>query len=45
VDAVCRVSELAADLRTDIAEIDVNPILVGPTGCMAVDALVVRGTE
>ncbi|MHA1569588.1 MAG: acetate--CoA ligase family protein, partial [Alphaproteobacteria bacterium] len=45
VDAVCRVSELAADLRTEIAEIDVNPILVGPTGCMAVDALVVRGAE
>ena len=45
VDAVCRVSELAADMREDIAEIDVNPILVGRTGCMAVDALVVRGKE
>lgn len=45
VDTVCRVSELAADLSDEIAEIDVNPVLTGPDGCIAVDALVIRNEE
>jgi acetate---CoA ligase (ADP-forming) len=41
-DAVCRVSELIADQREAIAEIDVNPLICSPAGIVAVDALIVR---
>ena len=41
-DVVCRVSELIADHRGAIAEIDVNPLICGPRGPVAVDALIVR---
>lgn len=41
-DMVARVSELAVDLQDDIAEIDVNPVIVSTDGAVAVDALVVR---
>jgi len=45
VDAFCaaaeRFSVLAAALGNDIDEIDVNPVIVHPSGCIAVDALVV----
>lgn len=41
-DAVCRVSELIADHRDTIAEIDVNPLICGERGAVAVDALIVR---
>jgi hypothetical protein len=32
---------LAADLGDLLAELDVNPMIVSPDGCVAVDALVV----
>lgn len=35
-----RISRLAADLGDLISEMDVNPLKVGPHGCIAVDALV-----
>ncbi len=38
---VCRVSELAYDLRDAISEVDVNPVIVTPSGAVAADALVV----
>jgi acyl-CoA synthetase (NDP forming) len=45
IDAYCeaaaRFSTLAACLGEDIDEIDVNPVIVHPGGCVAVDALVV----
>ncbi len=45
IDAFCvaavRLSQLAAALGSHIAEIDVNPVRVGPHGCLALDALVV----
>lgn len=44
-DMVCRVSELIADLRDDVHEIDVNPVILGTAGGIAVDALVVRKNE
>jgi acyl-CoA synthetase (NDP forming) len=39
--AVSRMSVLAGDLGDLIDAIDVNPVIVSPTGCVAVDALVV----
>lgn len=41
-DIIVAVSELAADQAGRIAEIDVNPIICGPRGAVAVDALIVR---
>ncbi|MBO2452811.1 acetate--CoA ligase family protein [Actinomadura barringtoniae] len=41
VDIVVRLSELAADLAGELAEIDINPIIAGETGALVVDALVV----
>jgi len=41
VDAICRISELADDLRDLIEEIDVNPVIVSAAGALAADALVV----
>jgi acyl-CoA synthetase (NDP forming) len=38
--AVSRLSVLAADLGDDLAALDVNPVIVSPSGCVAVDALV-----
>jgi succinyl-CoA synthetase beta subunit len=42
-DVVARLSWLAADLSEDVAELDVNPLLLGPQGhnVVAVDALAV----
>jgi acyl-CoA synthetase (NDP forming) len=39
--AVSRLSVLAAELGDRIAELDVNPMIVSPSGCVAVDALIV----
>jgi acyl-CoA synthetase (NDP forming) len=45
IDAFCamaaRFSLLAASLGTVIGEIDINPVMLGPDGCTAVDALVI----
>jgi acyl-CoA synthetase (NDP forming) len=41
-DMLCRLSELGVDLSDEIAEIDVNPVIVDAQGGIAVDALVVR---
>ena len=41
VDAVCRLSELAADLADMIDEADINPLIVGANGAVAADALIV----
>lgn len=39
-DLVCRVSELADDLRDVLAELDANPILVSASAAVAADALI-----
>lgn len=39
--AVAALSRLAVDLADVIAAVDVNPVIAGPRGCVAVDALVV----
>jgi len=41
VDAIVRLSILAVDMGDRLAALDVNPLIAGPRGCMAVDALVV----
>lgn len=38
---ICRVSEFLADLADVIAEVDVNPVILGTNRAVAVDALVV----
>jgi acetate---CoA ligase (ADP-forming) len=45
VDAICRVSELAADLADAIEEADINPLIVGATGAVAADALFVQAAS
>ncbi len=42
VAAVVRLSALACDLAGSLGALDVNPLVVGPRGCVAVDALVVQ---
>jgi acyl-CoA synthetase (NDP forming) len=39
--AVSRLSVLAADLGDHLEALDVNPVIAGPDGCVAVDALVI----
>lgn len=41
VDLICRLSEMAADLRDIVEEVDVNPVIARPDGAVAADALVV----
>jgi acetate---CoA ligase (ADP-forming) len=40
-DALVRLSRLALDLGDRLDALDVNPLIVGPDGCVAVDALVI----
>jgi len=41
VDVLVKVGRLAQDLAGDVAELDINPLLVRPRGAVALDALVV----
>jgi len=41
IDTICRLSELAYDLKDVVDQIDINPVIVGASGVMAVDALIV----
>jgi acyl-CoA synthetase (NDP forming) len=41
VDAIMRLQRLAVDLAGEVAELDINPLVVRPKGAVAVDALVV----
>ena len=43
-DAVCRISEFAADQRERFEELDVNPLICTGARITAVDALIVRRT-
>jgi len=42
VDTLMKVQRLALDLAGDVAELDVNPLVVRSRGAVALDALVVR---
>jgi acyl-CoA synthetase (NDP forming) len=41
VDVLMKVQHLAVDLSAEVAELDINPLLAGPRGVVAADALVV----
>jgi hypothetical protein len=41
VDTLMKVQHLAVDLSGHVAELDINPLLAGPAGVVAADALVV----
>ena len=41
VDVIMRVQRLAVDLSSDVAELDINPLVVRPKGAVALDALIV----
>jgi acetate---CoA ligase (ADP-forming) len=41
VDVIRRIGQLALDLEDRIAEVEINPLMVTPSGALAVDALVV----
>jgi acyl-CoA synthetase (NDP forming) len=42
VDVVMKVQRFSMDLADDVAELDINPLVVRPRGAVALDALVVR---
>jgi acyl-CoA synthetase (NDP forming) len=41
VDVLMKVQRLALDLADNVAELDINPLVVGPDRAVALDALVV----
>ena len=41
-DVLVRLSNLAMSLDDRIAEVDINPLIAAPDGCVAVDALIVQ---
>jgi acetate---CoA ligase (ADP-forming) len=45
LDAIVALSVLACQLGDDVAAIDVNPLVCGPSGAVAVDALVVARAQ
>jgi acetate---CoA ligase (ADP-forming) len=45
VGAVMALGALAEELGADLAALDVNPIVVGPDGAVAVDVFVERRTD
>jgi hypothetical protein len=44
VGTVCAVGRLAVELGDHLAALDVNPLVAGPAGALAVDVLVVPAT-
>ena len=42
VDTIMKVQRLALDLAGEVAELDINPLVVRPRGAVALDALVVK---
>jgi acyl-CoA synthetase (NDP forming) len=41
IDVLMKMQHLAIDLSAEVAEVDINPLLAGPDGAVAADALVV----
>ena len=41
VDVIRRIGQLVLDLEDRVAEVEINPLMVTPTGAIAVDAVVV----
>ena len=45
VDVLMKIQRLSVDFAGEIAEIDINPLVVTPSGAVALDALVVAGVR
>lgn len=43
--AIAALSELALDLAGSLSALDINPLLAGPSGCVAVDARATGGSD
>ena len=43
-ETILAVARLAADPGNRVVELDLNPVIAGPTGCVAVDSLIVVAT-
>jgi hypothetical protein len=41
VDVLMKVQRLAVDLCAEVSELDINPLVVGSKGAIALDALIV----
>jgi hypothetical protein len=45
VAALCALSQLAMELGDVLEAVDINPLIAGPQGCVAADALVVPSSQ
>ncbi len=42
IDSILKVSQLAVCLKEEVAEMDINPVILYPNGAKVVDALIIK---